>query len=399
MSANPHILALHIADFPVAVARALTPALRGRPVVTVSSMRAMGRVLAVSPEARQTGVHEGQRYPVARHTCPDAAFLTPDRESEVRAEHAILSTALRISPCIERTGSGRIAMDIRGTERLLGAPMDVASRLQREVVERHTLTAAIGLSSRRIWSDLASQAILPSGILEVLPAREVDFLGMIPPAWVPGVGPRTIELLHDMNITRLGMLRQFSAQEILHAFGAAGRCLLHAVGRGDADGPIPVVSNIATLLPLTGDRVEAEVPLSEESAGPDVLRGALVRAVSLCGEKLRRQRKECRRVVLRIGYGDGKNETAGKTLAERTAADSELLRMAEQLLATAHTRRVRLCRVTLQCEVSDRVRQASLFQEAARLREMRRLEAVDAIRLRFGESAIQHGAQFLAKAQ
>jgi DNA polymerase-4 len=399
MSRAPHILALHIADFPVAVARAVTPRLRDRPVVTVSSRRPLGRVLAVSNEARQTGVREGLRYPVAKRFCPDAAFLTPDRGSEVRAEYAILRAALQVSPCVERYGAGRIFVDIAGTRRLLGAPLDIAYRLQRTIAKRHSLRGALGISCRKVWSSLASTAVMPCGVMEVLPHREAEFLSLVPPEWVPGVGPKTMELLRDLNITNLAMLRQFEPPEILRAFGAAGRSLLQAIRQGEDEGPVPAVTDIAALLPLTEDAVEADVPLTEESAGPDAVRGGLLQLASSCGEKLRRQHRECRRLALTIGYGDGKTLTGTKKLPERTAVDSDLASAVQRLFATVHTRRVRLCRVALRCEdLAEPAPQTSLFPDVRRRREMHRLAALDAIRLRFGADAIRSGVALLSPA-
>jgi len=393
------ILALQVADFPVAVARARTPALRGRPVIMVSSRRTMGRVVAVSPEARQAGVREGMRYPVARHLCPDAAVRTPDRDQEVRAEHAILTAALQVSPCLQRVGAGRVVVDLAGTRRLWGAPMDAASRLQADVARSCTLPSALGISSRTVWSRLAAQAVAPTGILEVLPRRETDFLSLVSPEWVAGIDAKTVELLRDMNIANLAMLRQFTPQEMLRVLGPAGRRLLEAVRVGDEEPRLRPVEDVRALLPLIEDAVDAAVDLVEESTAPDALCGALAHAVAVCGARLRAQRRICSRVRITVGYSDGQRRTGARALPEATMVDSELCRAAQQAFARAHTRRVRVCRIGLRCEgLLDAEVQTSLCQRLAHARELRRLAAIDAVRVRYGEDAIMSGTQYLAHA-
>jgi len=390
-----HILSLHIADFQVAVARAAAPRLCGRPVVVVTSLRPMGRVLALSPEARPAGVREGTRYPVARQFCPDAAFLTPDQEQESRAEYAILTAALQISPCLERYGAGRIFVDISGTRRLLGPPLDVASRLQKNLAGTYRLPGAVGLSCRKIWSRLAAQAVTPVGIMEVLPCRETDFLSLIPPEWVAGVGPKTVELLRDLNLTNLAQLWQFEPAEILRVFGRAGQNLLNAVREIERETDISPVENIAALLPFTENAIEADMPLTEESTKPAALRGMLTQSISHCGEKLRKQKQTCSRLKVTVFYCDGKNQTVSQALPECSAIDSLLFSAAEAAFRKAHARRVRICRILLRCEGLNKAGgQASLFSDTAQIRELRRLTAMDAIRERYGAKAILRGTEY-----
>ena len=394
---NAHLLAMHIPDFSVAVARAVAPTLRGRPVVVASSTKAMGWVVACSQEARAAGVREGMRVGVARPRCPDAAFLMQDEEQESRAEYALLQAAVSMTPCLERYGPGRLYLDVTGTQRLLGNPMDVATRLRHDIRDHYAMTPALGVSSRKVWSHLAAQAVSPDGIMELMPHRELDFLSLIPPDWVHGVGPKTRDILRDMNITNLGMLRQFTPDELVAAFGRAGRILWETIRQSDSPERVGAVEHIAALLPMTEGQVEATVTVSASGTGADALRGLLMRAVTLCGEKLRRQARATRRIKLTIAYADGRTESAQQTLTEATALDSELLAPAESLMQKIHTRRVRLSRVNLSCEdIVTPSTQGSLFPNPTRAQELHRLAAMDAIRIRYGAAAIRAGTELLA---
>ncbi|MFW5798069.1 MAG: DNA polymerase Y family protein [Planctomycetota bacterium] len=395
----PNVVAVQVMDFPVAVCRAVTPRLRERPVVIVSSMRPMGRVLSLSAEARSAGLYVGMRYPVALGYLPDAAYLLPDDDLQRRAELAMLKLAVQFSPRLVRCGAGRIALDVTGTGRLLGHPLDVASRLQRQLGETYRLPGAVGLSCRRIFSTLAARLIAPSGIMEVLPGREAQFLEMVPPEWVPGVGGRTLELLRDMNITRLSMLGQFTESDLVEVFGPPGRHLAEAVAVGRRDPMLPWAADPAELLPMDDRGIEVDLPLLEETADPVRVRAALGRAVGRCGSRLRLQGLEARRLHLSVLYSDGRSSTGSRRLHEPTGLESTLLDAARTVLERTWTRRVRLARLTVRLsELCDASRQIDLFDEVDRRRQQRRLHAIDLVRRHFGDDAIDRGSDLPGRA-
>lgn len=395
----PHILALQLPGFAALVQQAVTPRLRGRPVVVVSSRQPLGRVVANSPQAEAAGVHEGMRYGLARAACPEGTFLLPDPDLESRAEAGILQAMWAYSPCLERYGPGRFFMDVRGTARLFGAPLDLAARLQRDLQQAWHLSGALGLAGRRIWSLLAGRLAAPGGVMEVLAGREGDFFELIAPAWVPGVGPKTQALLADMNITRLGQLRAFSPCELVRTFGRPGRRLVEALAPGEGGERIARCVAPQALLPGAEQAIEAEQTFAEPAAAPAVIEQHLVRAVAQCGQALRARRQETARLVLALVYYDGRRRCAGRALAPPAALDSALLAAAKGLLARLHTRRVCLVSLTLRCEgLCTAAAQLQLFVEPDVERERRRLCAVDTIRARYGIDAIGSGAGLLGRA-
>ncbi len=411
----PHILSIQIPDFPVAVYRAHTPALRSRPVIVASSRRAMGRVLALSDEARQAGLRVGMRAPAAARLCPDATVLPPPQEEALRAERTLVAAATQGSPCVARCGPGQVLVDLRGTERVAGPPLDVAARLQQSIAERLDLTSVLGLARRSIWSRLAGRFVTPAGIFEVLPGQEPHFLRLIPPEWVPGVGPKTSERLRDMNITNLAMLQTFSAEELVTAFGPAGRSLANAVRLTDRDDPqleefrgqytyLPANdsaierSNAEEISILSPQRVDAVAALPQETTDPDAIQAGLARAVRTCGRALRERGRVAGRLQVTIVYSDGRTRTAGQRLVPASALDSTLRDAARQAFARARTRRIRLCRLAISCtDLRAPAGQATLFDGRAPQQERRRLRALDSIHARFGPEAIMTGTEFWAR--
>ena len=385
------ILSVQVSDFAVAVRRALCRKLVDRPVVVVSSLRPMGRVLCLSAEAREAGLQLGHQFAFARHACPDAAFFTPDREQEARAMRVLLQTAYRICPRIEAATFGRIYLDLRGTDRLWGLPLDLAERLRRDLQTDVHLATAHGLSSRRVWSQLAGQLVAPTGVLEVLPGQEQSFLSMVPPEWVDGIGPKTSCLLRDMNITRLGQLCQFERGELVDLFGAVGGVLYHTLSPSEPEVGIATTlpENLALGPEATTPTVSCTLPLKEESAVRETIRHAVRLATQDCGRQLRAQQFHAQRVRVSLQYSDGRSASARRPLESPGNLDTLLAQASAQALQRALKRRVRLSSVTIACEgVSRASRQLRLFADSAAEREARRLRAVDAVCTRFGQGAI-----------
>ncbi|MHC4884264.1 MAG: DNA polymerase Y family protein [Planctomycetota bacterium] len=391
---TPRILSLQVPDFPVRVQQALTPTLRDRPVVVVTSRRSLGRVSAASAEAREAGIHPGLRYPLALRACPDAAFLLPDPPQEARAETALLKTLFQYTPALKRYGAGRLFADTTGTGRLFGPPLDLANRIQAELEHEYTLPPAMGISRRALWSDLAGHCALPDGLIEVLPEQEDGFLRLIPPRWVPGVGPKTQELLEDMNIQRLHQLTQFSTAELIDAFGHQGRILAEALRPPTASERIEALPSLTALLPGAESEVTAGHALVAESNRPEEIQSLLQGLIRDCGRQLRARRLVTGRIHLSLHYSDGRSGSGSRPLTPPSCRDSLLLKAAREALTRTWKRRVRLCRLDLRCgQLAEPRDQLRLLPDPEESSETSRLIALDHIHERFGATALRTAAE------
>jgi len=396
---HSHILSLQIVDFPVAVRQALCPQLRARPVVVVSSRRPLGRVLACSSMARSLGIEVGMQFAWAKQICPDAVFLLPDREQEARADRALAIAANAFSPRLERYGPGRLFLDIRGTARLFGVPLDLAARYACTVRTQYNLDSALGLSVCKTWSHLAGCVAAPGGILEILDGRERDFLMLVPPEWLEGVGPRTCELLRALNITRLGQLRPYSRDELVAVFGAPGLRLYRALCGADSEVQGAADQGEGHPLRLVGSRIDVSHPLREETADPDRIYSELDQAAAAVGRQLRAQGREAGRLQLLILYSDGRSARAHARLIPPSNLDSRLYQAARAALERAWTRRVRLAQLFLRGEaLGFPAWQRELFVDPRVEQERRRLCALDAIHARFGEHAVVSATRLQTRA-
>src|SRR3954452_6729355 len=218
----PPIAHLDMDAFYVSVELLRRPELRGLPVV-VAGTGPRAVVTTASYEARRFGVGSAIPAARARRLCPDAVFLPPDftyyREASRRVWEIIASHVERI----ERLGLDEGYLDLAG----MVAPRAAMRRLVADVRERTGLGASVGIGPNKLVAKVASDAEKPSGFVVLTREEACARFADAPPGLVPGIGPKTVERLAQMEIRTLGRLAATSEDVLRARFGPNhGRDLL-----------------------------------------------------------------------------------------------------------------------------------------------------------------------------
>ena len=133
----------------------VAPALRTRP--SRSRRRApSARWCSRSPtEARRAGIERGMVVRQALKHCPDLVIIPPNPRLYARASSALHEILRAYAPVIEPRGYGHAFLDLTGTGRLFGPPVDVAARVRREVHERLRFPLSVGVAANKLVSQAA----------------------------------------------------------------------------------------------------------------------------------------------------------------------------------------------------------------------------------------------------
>ena len=139
------ILHLDMDAFFAAVEQRDRPELRGKPLL-IGHDGPRGGVATASYEARPFGCHSAQPMAVARRLCPQAIIVPVrgQRYQEVSAQ--MFSILDEFSPLIEPLSIDEAFLDLTGTERALGQPLEVAGKLKARIRSDLQLTASVGLA-------------------------------------------------------------------------------------------------------------------------------------------------------------------------------------------------------------------------------------------------------------
>ena len=372
------ILHLDLDAFFASVEQLKNPRLRGKPVVVGT-----GVIASCSYEARRYGLCASMPLRQARRLCPHAVILDGNQHTYACFAEAVWEIARRWLPAME-TYLDDAYGDLTGTEALFGHPLEVGRGLRREILEEIGLRATVGLGANRMVARLAGKSAKPDGLSFVPWGEEEAFLADRPVGDLPGVGPATGAMLREMNLLKIRDLRALSPG-VLEAMLGKNGLALHERCRGRDTRPVHERE-----IPRT---ISRETSVHVPTCDPAEIRAYLQYLAERALRTVRKLGLVARGLRVRINYEDSRWEEAGATLPRPTDVDEEALPAVWECLGRVFTRRVNLTHMGVvfsKFSVADP--QAELFETVRDPRRVRLHAALDAIRDRYGHSAVVAGA-------
>jgi DNA polymerase-4 len=393
------ILHVDLDAFFVAVEQARDPSLRGKPVVVGGDPGGRGVVATASYEARAFGVHSALPLRTAQRLCPDAIFVRGNYREYARVSRAFHRILSDFSPLVEPGGLDEAYLDITGcgpvieslSQTRCSTPEELGraagEAIRRRMKDDLTLNASVGVASCRSTAKIASDAAKPDGLLVVPFGGEAAFLAPRPVRDLPGLGAKAEGELTRLGVRTLGQLAALPDGVLRRLFGSWGPDLAQrargidasAVGAGRAG----------------AKSVSREGTFAENISDIDVLRATLRGFAESVGAELRRMEKRAKTVQLKLRYGDFSTISRSHTIDRPTHSDDVLYETGVSLLERAldqDGRAVRLLGLGATGLVEDAV-QAQLFEDQE-VRGEELLRAVDGVRGRYGNRAVQRGRTF-----
>ena len=124
------------------------PELRGKALIVGGSSR-RGVVTSASYEARAFGVRAAMPTAQAHKLCPQAIFVPGRMERYSQISRQIRAVFESFTPIVEPLSLDEAFLDLTGTQRLFGSPMDAGWALKREVHRRTGLVISVGIARSR----------------------------------------------------------------------------------------------------------------------------------------------------------------------------------------------------------------------------------------------------------
>ena len=93
----------------------------------------------------------------ARQQCPHAVFVPPRMDRYQEVSRQIMGILREFSPLVEPVSIDEAFLDLAGTERLHGAPVEMARVIKREILAAVHLTGSVGVAPNKFLAKLASE--------------------------------------------------------------------------------------------------------------------------------------------------------------------------------------------------------------------------------------------------
>jgi len=227
-------LCLHLRDFAAQALTLLKPELRKRPVAILEGDPPLETVFALNTQARSLGLGIGMARLQAESF--DGVFVSARAKPQEDAAFLILmQCAERFSPRIEvlasapeTTSQATLILDICGSERLFGAPAQIAAALRRDVVASG-FEPGIATSSNAYSAVLAARGF--PGTTVIAPGNESTILSPLALS-VLDLEASQEETFASWGIRTLGALAALPRKALIARIGQAGY-RLQALSRGE----------------------------------------------------------------------------------------------------------------------------------------------------------------------
>lgn len=368
--------------FFVAVERLRDTSLAGRPVV-VGGTGPRSVVAAASYESRRFGIRSAMPMSRARSLCADLVIVPPDHAEYQRVSEQVFGVFRSFTPLVEGLSIDEAFLDIGGLRHHHPDPVTVGNEIRRAVSDRIGITASVGIASTKFLAKLASEAAKPDGLRHVPVAEQQAFLDALPIGALWGVGQATRAALEAIGVETVGDLRSVPARTLERAVGGSVAAHLGELSRGRD--PRPVEPDRAV------KSVSVEETYDFDISDPERMRRELRKLADRLGPRLRRAGLAGRTLTLKVRTADFATVTRSTTRPQPTNVDHDLYETAWELLASADRggKPVRLLGIGVSQLVA--VDGALQLDTTTDPRWSELDDAVDAIRRRFGSTAVRPG--------
>lgn len=387
------ILHADLDAFYASVEQLLDPRLRGKPIAVGG-----GVVLAASYEARAFGVRGGMPGRRARQLCPDLIFVGGHFDQYQRLGDAAIGVLGDFTPSVERISIDEAFADVAGCTHLFGSPEGIAKKVRARVRAEIGLPISIGVARTKHLAKIASQVAKPDGLVVVDPATELEFLHELPVGLMWGVGPATEARLASIGVATIGQLAERDPESLEQLLGHAAGSRLNALAWNED--PRPVVTS------RRAHSAGAQSALGRQPATERVFKPTLHHLADRIGARLRAKALAGRTITVRVRFADLRSVTRALTLSAPISATRAIADVAEDLvrgvladhrdertisllaISISHLEANAILQLELPLGLSEEGRRPGTTKGAARARADR---AMDAIRQRFGDHAVDYG--------
>ncbi|MBW2027996.1 MAG: DNA polymerase IV [Deltaproteobacteria bacterium] len=361
------------------------PHLRGRPVIVGGTVK-RGVVSSASYEARKYGVHSAQPIATALRLCPNGVFL-PVRMSRYRdLSRAVFDIFYRFTPLVEPLSIDEAFLDVTGSTRLFGSPVEIARRIKKAVRDETGLTISAGIAPSKFVAKIASDMDKPDGLTHVPRDRVRDFLGPLPLEKMWGVGEVSLKALTELKVRTFEDLSRVPVHVLERKFGKYG-ARMHQLSLGEDEREVVPQRSAKSL--------GHEVTFQRDIKELDTAKKELLSLAHRVARRLRRHGLTGKTITLKVKYWDFIQVTRSETIQEATDDGGEIYSIACALLEKTDTGKtpVRLLGISLSQLDSEAEGQLSLFrQEEDHSRRKNLNRALDSLYDKFGEKGILPGS-------
>ncbi|MBA4387481.1 MAG: DNA polymerase IV [Verrucomicrobia bacterium] len=379
--------------FFASVEQAITPQLRGKPVVTGKER---GIIACANYEAKKLGVKRGITLSDAKKLCPDLVVLPSDYETYSLFSKRMFNIMRRFTPIVEEYSIDEAFADITGMRRVFRCSYeDIARRMQEEIARDLGITVSVGLSLSKGLAKLCSKFRKPAGFTAV-PGKYIHLLlqrTSLETVW--GFGPNTVNLLAKMGLNTAYDFVMKPEPWATRLLGKNGREIWHEL-RGTA------IHKVCTEEKSSYATIIKSKTFTPPSTDKEFIYARLVKNAESAFMKARRFRLRPKILGIVLRRQDFSHDGMEAKLTRATSSTMEIMPVIREVFEKIFTGNVeyRATMMVLGNLENDGNDQFEFFEDRVRIDRLRSLsKAVDEINSLYGKHTVRSASTLFAGKQ
>ena len=345
-----------------------------------------GIVLAKSIPAKRYGIHTGEPVANAFRKCSNLKSFPPDHKMYREKSRELMAFLAEFCPNIEQVSVDECYMDVTDVIGRGESPVEVATVLKDRVRESFGFTVNVGISENKLLAKMASDFEKPDKVHTLFPGEIQEKMWPLPMRELFMAGKSSVETLRKLEILTIGDLAKTDPRLVELHLKSHGRMLWEFANGIDHSR----VQSEPTENKGIGNSVTLREDLTEEGQVWPVL----LELAESVGRRLRKAGQKAGMVSVEMKYYTFQRTSHQQQLQRPGNEDEILYQTAKKLFREMWTGEpIRLLGIrTSKLVEAEEPEQLSLFDLGEENEKQKRLnEAMDSIRSRFGEGAIQRG--------
>lgn len=384
MSFQRSIVHMDLDTFFVSCERLLDSRLNNKPVL-IGGTSDRGVVASCSYEARRFGIHSAMPMRLAKQLCPEAIILRGNSGIYTKFSQNVTEVIKDTVPLYEKTSIDEFYIDLTGMDKFFGCHK-LATELRQRIIKETGLPISFGLSINKTVSKIATGEAKPNNEIRIISGTEKPFLAPLSVKKIPMVGNVTYKALCDLGVKRIKTVQDMPMELMHHVLGKNG-LVIWKKANGIDNSPVVQYHERKS--------ISTERTFNKDTTDVTKLKGIIIAMAENLAYQLRRGNKLTACVTFKIRYSDFQTYTQQQRIPY-SAMDHTIIPVVLDLYNKLYNRRllVRLIGVKFS-HLVEGGHQINLFEDNEK--QLRLIEAIDKMRMRYGDRAVINAAGMNAK--
>lgn len=345
-----------------------------------------GVVVAKSIPAKKYNIVTGEPVINAMRKCPNLIVVSPRHDVYKRYSKAFMNILREYSDVVEQYSIDEAFVDMTGTRRLFGEPLEAAQKISNQIKNELGFTVNIGISTNKLLAKMASDFKKPDRVHTLFPNEISTKMWPLKVGDLFFAGKSTVKILNSIGIRTIGELANTDKDLIVKRLKKHGD-VLWRYANGLDDSPVePVRADNKGY----GNSITMSYDVTQSNQAKEVL---LWLTEKVC-QRLRSDGFKAESVTVFVKYSDFTKESHQCTLVSSTDITQEIYRYVCKLFDEMWDETpIRLLGVSAgKVSKEETGRQLELFDTTDYGKLEKLDKAMDDIRKKYGQNAIKRAS-------